>query len=548
MNLATRFNRSANIGELAGFWLQHLEHEVAALGGAMPVKTGAEGAVSLIAPAALLATFVQMELPTAIDRPLRILVLSDDPIGLMDQGVWCHYAADFAGVAGGVELYSVSDQTFQSNLHPVATALGLKPFSRLTFEEAREQSWDLVSWLHPAIESPNGAETALLVSALQRAGSPVYACMYNELDMMVQTYGMNEHGFDFRCVGTEGRALSASAVNRFGISILSTGVDGGWGAVMAKLHPSVETFAAPDWKVIQVAMNVLRLDGVREAPWSFGQTVSGVAFGRFLPVGLIGDLAIDSASGQVFCHSPITNVLNVIGHVWLPLRDEKPADRFRLLPWACRIKLCFTQRLTKETKARADTIDLLSSAYCAGLPEAGIALARSYESVGTKDALNKAFAIYEELGTGHPLSAYALAHTRYAAGRTAEAIEMFEAAAKAGYIPAMTDLARLHLDAGRRHLGLQLLGEAASHGDAEANFVFAEELITAGAHFEAVKRLRLAWSVGHDDALRVAGWLCDMLLRSKAGKSGEIKRELKDIRFYANKRERRAAALRSAVA
>jgi hypothetical protein len=550
VDLAFRFKSSANVGVLAGFWLEHLKRRMAELGCDLPVKTGADGAVSLIAPAALLATFIGFGKARPKDRALRILVVSDDPIGLMDDGVWCNYAADFAGVEHGVDLYSTSEQTIQSNLFPAASVLGLKPFTRVSRDEAQNLNWDLAAWIHPALETTEGSETASLMERLERSGVPVYACMYNELDAMVQAYGANTKGVDFRLVGSTDseRALSSESVNRFGISVQSAGIDGGWGAVMAKLERATETFRPSDWRAVKTAMNLVRLEGVREAPWVFGQTVAGVAFGKSKPVGLIGDLAVDSKSGQVLCQCPITKVLNVVGYVWEPMLSAMPADRFKLLPWAARIKLCFAGSFSKEAKPRQQTIELLSQAYRTGTIEAGIALARGYESIGTGDALEKAYVIYREIGARHPMSAYALAHDHLNAGRTAVAEQLLDSACRSGYIPAMTDYAKLNLETEHREAALQLIGMAAAKGDPEANFIHAEELIRSGCYLQALQPLRRAWSAGHEEALRVAEWLCSELLSKGIGKSGALSRELKDVRFFASKRVRHEAELRKAIA
>ncbi|MBJ2215823.1 hypothetical protein JFT64_27710, partial [Pseudomonas carnis] len=207
MDLRDQFNRSPNIGVLAEKWLSHLIASISDAGVKSSVQTRADGAVSLIAPAALLARFIELEFETQVEHRLRILVVSEDPIGIMDSGVWCNYAAQFAGLEHGVDVFSVFPQEVQSNLYPVAIDLGLKPFQLIDAQDAQTQSWDLVAWIHPALESGKASPAAGLIAQLHHSGAPVYGCVYNELDGLVQTYGLSSHGLEFQWVGgSEGGA------------------------------------------------------------------------------------------------------------------------------------------------------------------------------------------------------------------------------------------------------------------------------------------------------------------------------------------------------
>lgn len=547
MDLRDQFICSPNIGVLAEKWLSHLIASISDAGVKSSVQTRADGAVSLIAPAALLARFIELEFETPVEHRLRILVVSEDPIGIMDSGVWCNYAAQFAGLEHGVDVFSVFPQEVQSNLYPVAIDLGLKPFQLIDAHDAQTQGWDLVAWIHPALESGKASPAAGLIAQLQHNGAPVYGCVYNELDGLVQTYGLSSHGLEFQWVGgsKDGACvLDSTSVNQFGISIRSTGIEGGWGAVMGRIQPKSHDLSPTDWALVRTAMNLFRLEGVHEAPWSFGETVPGVAFNKYVPVGLIGNIAVERSTGQVFSQCSVTNVLNVKGQLWESIRAEMPSASLDLVAWACRVKLCFTTAFSREDKARAETIELLSEAYRLGIVEAGIALARGYEAIATKESKARAAAIYREIGSAHPMSAYVLAHQELEADRAPEAVRLFESSADSGYTLAMTDLARLLTELGTDpQRVLQLIDKAAGKGDPEAQFLLAERLIQAGLYNEALPELRRAWSQGHEQALIVAEWLCTEMLSRKLGKSGELKRELKDVRFQAAKRQRYAADL-----
>lgn len=550
MDLRASFKRSANIGILASQWLEHFQQQVKGAGSVMPAQTGPDGAVSLIAPAALLARLIDAEYEGPTIRALRVLVISEDPIGIMDSGVWCNYAAEFAGLTHGIELFGTSNQTVQSSMYPAAVALGLSPFTQIAPDDAQSQAWDLVAWVHPVVEREDGAQACQLVKALVSAGAPVYACVYNELDAYVQAYGLNAHGMALNMLGAAGGncEVVADSVNRHGISIKSTGVDGGWGALLGKIGDATESLPHEDWRVIRTAMNLTRLEGVREAPWCYGERVSGVAFGKSKPVGLIGNMAVDSVTGLILTNCTATSLLNVIGHAWDLILTELPVDRFKLLPWAARAKLCFNQSLSKETKARQESIDLLEADYRTGMIEAGIALARGYEAIGTEQSVDNAFVIYREIGGRHPMSIYALAHEQVRGEHLGSAESLFLNAAAVGYAPAITDLAKLMYETGRPEKGLPLLETAAHRGDAEASFIYAEELIHQGEYAKALISLRASWSSGYMDALDTAEWLCGEMLANKLGNKGNLQRELKDIRFNTQKRKRFADELSKAFA
>lgn len=538
MNLSNEFSAAPNLGVIAKKWFAGIEKMFEAAGIEMSVKTGVDGAASLLAPAALIAQLIKREnLPA--DRALRILLLSDDPLTAMDDGMWLAFAADLAGVQS-VEIHSTCEEVIHSSLFEPGTRLGLKGCLQTTTESARTQAWDLALWIHPAIEAGKSEAEASLLVALHAAGVPTYACMYNELDALIQSHGLNPKGLEFSWLN--GQLASArfgkESVNKFGYATAEVGIEGGWGAVITTLQPASMTSTPDDWRFITLAMSLFRLEGATSAAWSLGEVVAGVSFNQCKPVGLIGNQAVDPGTGLLLTECPTTKVLMAVGHLWAALLQDMPKSNFGLLPWAARVKLSFNSQLTKEDKKRAESVDLLERAFKEGMVEAGIALARGYEGVGTESAKQKADLIYKAIGSKHPMSAYYLAHQSLSQGAEAQFLSLLGECVVAGYVPAITDLGCVMIDCGETGEALRLFTQAMDRGDAEAAFRLGELLIKANDYDAALEKLRTAWSKGHPDALNTAHWLCNEMLKHGLGKSGRLKRELKDIRFAIGKRMR----------
>lgn len=543
MNLSNEFSTAANLGVIAKKWYRALEQSFNAAGIEITVKTGLEGAASLLAPAALVAQIIKRE-QRQTDRALRILLLTEDALAVMDEGIWLSFAADLAGTKA-VHLHCTCDEVIHSNLYDAGTTLGLKGYSLISINDARDQEWDFALWIHPAIEAGGHQSYVDLLEVLHGAGVPVYACMYNELDALIQSYGIAAKGFEFSWLDAPiaQARLSRASVNKFGFSTADLGVEGGWGAVLTKLEPASVKAQPGDWEVIKVAMGLYRLEGASAASWSFGEVIAGVAFNQYKPIGLIGNLAIDPKTGIVLSECPTTKVLNCVGHLWTDELEKMPCTNFELVPWAAKVRLSFTNQITREDKNRQETIKLLEDAYRTGLIEAGIALARGYERIGTPDATKKAKTLYTEIGTKHPMSAYYLAHECLSKKLEQEAISLLSQACMQGYMPAFTDLGCVMKELGQVQEAVRLLTMSADRGDAEAAFRLGEMLIKVGQYDDALNRLRSAWSKGHADALNAAHWLCTQMLEHKVGKSKRVQRELKDVCFAIAKRERFASQL-----
>lgn len=538
MNLNQEFTRAANLGVIAKKWYSILEGRFRQAGIVTPVKTGVDGAASLLAPAALVAQLILLE-RLVPDRPLNVLLISDEPVSAMDEGLWLNFTAELAGV-NEVNCFSTFGEEIHSSLYDAGRDIGLKPYQKISVHEAHALDWDLAVWVHPAIEAGESANQVELVATLQSKNCPVYACMYNELDALIQTHGIAATGLEFGWLNSQiaNSRLTKSSINRFGISTADVGIEGGWGAVLTRLQPSSITSTAEDWALIKAAMALFKLEGSASGSWCLGEVIAGVSFNQCSPIGLIGNMAIDPGSGLILSECPTTKVLNVVGHLWLPLLKAMPKTNFELVPWAARVKLAFNAFLTKEEKKRVECIELLEAAFADGMVEAGLALARGYESVGTQAMKTSADTLYRSIGAAHPMSAYYLAHDALASGTEAVFLSMLNAAVAAGYAPAIADLGCVMIDSGEADEGLRLLTQAMEQGDAEAAFRLGEGQIKAGDYEKAVTTLRTAWSKNHQAALNSAYWLCTEMLKARLGKPGKLKRELKDIQFAISKRVR----------
>lgn len=540
LSLSVQFDSAKNIHALATYWLKALDAELTEKGVSTTVKTGAAGAVSLIAPAALLATVVKRHYGSDVPADIAVLMLGTDPMTLMDDGRWLNYAAQMAGITGNLTIGLQPSEPLHSSLQQAAVDLGLAPASRVTPEQAQDRLWDLVLWVHPGIESGECDAELEAALTLYAQGQPVYAVMYNELDAIVQSYGVAEEGLEFGWLNGSISIdnLSSESTNRLGVSTQQLGMEGGWGAVLTRLAPAGLVTEPKDWELIRLAMRVRKLQGDDDSTWRFGEALAGVAFNRYLPIALIGNMAVDQNTGVVLAQCPFTEVLKIIGHLCEGAVAEFPRTHFQLAPWAAKIKLLYTTRLTREDKKRDEILSLLRDAFEGGLVEAGVALARSLESQSKTDAAQQGLAVYEEIGTAHYLSAYALAHHHLAASNLSEALAYLQLSSDAGYPPAMTDYGALLLESDMVLQGSSLLRRSSQLGDKEAAFYLGEVALQSGNHAEAMVRLRDAWLAGHEKAHDVAIWLCQQMLEHGIGKRSAVKRELKEVTASKQKRQR----------
>lgn len=551
MNLKEAFLRSKNLGELSDKWVKHLQDEIDQKGVKNQVRFTAGESASLIASAALIANLILKSKMVIGSNKIRVLILGGDPIARMDRAIWASYAGEFLGVSGKIEIVQTRDENPQSSLYPVAEALGLKPAQVITHDEiaaGRFQPVDLAVWIHPAVEAGDyDIKTLQTAITLKDNRVPVYACVFNQLDLHIQNYVISERRQELRLFGNN-LSRGSESVNCFGISSHGLGVEGGWGAVLCRLEGARNVVSKDSLHAVLAASAMMRAEGAVECSWVFGARINGVAFNKVTPVGLLGNMAVDDVKGFVLAEEAKPKVLSVVGHLWDEARLSRPDTTFELLGWAAKIKLAFNRSLPREPARRAEVIALLTDAYKNGLLEAGVGLARGYEALNTVKGRQQASELYREIADRHPLTAYALAYELFEQGDSAEGERLIAVAAEFGYPPAITDFGKLMYKAGSHEVGLAALNRAATLGDPEANFLLAEKSIEHGAYMEALGLLRLSWSLGHEGALQLALWLCTSMLEKNLGKRQAVKRELKDVQGFITKRSTFDQQIRAANA
>lgn len=547
LSLAIAFQKSKNLADLTSTWLRHVKTEMQAQGVDTRLNLQVGDSASLVAPAALVAGIVLEAGLTHDQAPLRVLLIASDPLVRFDRSMWASMAGDFLGIPGNIEVILNVEEDAVSSGFPIAEALCLKPCTVLSHEDARAaaaERIDLAIWVHPAIESMDDAEreNCATAIALSSAGVPTYATSFNEVDLLGQNYLLNEFAVELQPVGGL-LARGSRAINRFGISTMSLGVDGGWCAIFSKLSPASTQLNALDIQRVKTALGLFCVEGAIQNAWTLGQHINGVAFNRILPVGLIGNLAIDAKTGHLFAENDATKELELVGHLWRSKLSTMPAEKRELLLWACDVKLSYLAAFPKEDGKRIEAIGILESGFRAGVVSAGVGLARSYEASKLDGGKDKARSLYLEIGDGHPLSAYALAYQAYEAGDEAGAEARFWASADQGYPVAQADLGKMLHSSGRFQEGVQQLNLAAKAGDPEANYLLGELAVKGNLFQESLDFLRKAWQFGHAEAANLGLQVATFMLDNSIGKRSLIKRELKEVTAFVVKLETRATKL-----
>lgn len=539
MNLKPAFETSKNVRDLSAAWIKGLA-KVPAVTPELAKQLTVEGAVSLVAPGAMLAKAIQLEALDTTSKALKVLFFCQDTISIMDGGRWINLAADFLELGHGLELFSIGHTEFKSSGEPLAQCLGLKPLQVISAADAENLHWDMVIWVHPKLEGREDQHLANLAASLHAGGVPVYGVMYNELDAVTQSYCMSPTGYMFEWIDAPMHIadMSERSVNRHGISLNGMGIEGGWGAVITRLGSAAITPSALEVEAVATAAVLESLLGIQGGNWSFGATVPGVRFGKVVPVGLHGNVAVDPQRGVLYKHCHLTGTLKQVGHLPQDETAYPPCLKFHLVPWSARLYLLALYEVPREDGKHRQVLELLNKSSEAGLVEGGIALARAHELSGTSSSTHAANQIYESLSTSHYMAAYAIAHQRLEEGQYSAAVPLFLVAADAGYPAAISDLGVLMIENERTSIGVSLLMEAAGLGDAEASFRLGEHKLSQSLFNDALGHLRDAWSHGHVQALEVAEWLCNEMLAQGLGSRGKLKRELKDIDAFNRKLER----------
>lgn len=545
MTLSKSFAQAKHLGVLTEAWARHVVTTLKATKPDFNHKLKVNNAVSVVAPAALVASILKSASVDLVAGPVRVMLLGTDPLIRLDRSVWASMAADLLGTPGSVEISIATDEVAPSMFAPFAEALLLQPAKHLAHPIAREQAAravDLAIWLHPAVESMEDAEVdnVATAQALYSAGVPVFTASFNETDVDTQNYLLSGSGLQLSPLGGQ-IVRGAPAINRFGIATQDLGVEGGWGALLCQLQPQQVQHSKEVVETVKAATRMLFLEGAAQGKWSFGQRINGVAFNRVIPVGLLGSQAVDPATGHLFIEHSSSGEMGLVGHLWKDLLKAIPTDKRELLAWACQVKLTFMTALPKEPSKRDAAIKVLEEAFDAGVLSAGIGLARSYEAMGTPNSTAQASALYASIGDRHPLSAYSLAYDSLGSDDQAGAERWLRAAARFSYPVAMADLGKLLYSAGATHEGVQLLTAAGAMQDAEANYELGELYAKAAQLEKSVEHLRQAWTYGHAESAQLAEQICKHMLENGYGKRSQVKRELREVTSFLKKLARRAA-------
>jgi hypothetical protein len=543
--LAIAFKNSKNLADLTSSWLKHVKATMQDKGIETKLKLQLGDSASLVAPAALVAgVVIESGLPYD-NQPIRVLLIGSDPLIRLDHSAWSSMAGEMLGLPGSVEIILNAEEEALSSGYPIAVALGLKPCCVISHVESRASARDKIDvaiWIHPAAESFEEAEIESRVTAVSLAASgvPTFTTSFNEVDLLVQNHLLNEDAVELQPLG--GQLVRGSrAINRFGISTTGLGVEGGWGAILSKVSPSTAKLDSLDIQRVKTALGLFCIEGAIHNSWTLGQHINGVAFNRVLPVGLIGNMAIDAKTGHLFSENDVTKELEVVGHLWRTKRDVMPTDKKDLLLWACDVKLSFLCALPKEDGKRKEAIRILEAGFKAGVVAAGVGLARAYEASKLEGGKDKARALYREVGDRHPISAYALAYQAHECGDNVLAEKLFRASVESGYPVAQADLGKMLYAEGRHEEGVRLLNMAAKAGDPEANYVLGELSARANMLQDSLDFLRRAWQFGHVDAAALGQQVARHMVENGIGKRSLIKRELKEVTAYMVKLETRAA-------
>lgn len=545
MSLAHAFEKSKNLGDLTNAWLRHVKKEVEDRKIDSSIKLQIDNAASLVAPAALVATIVRhAEIDIAV-RPVRVLLIGSDPLMRLDHSAWTSFAGDFLDSPGGVQILLTFEEEALTSLNPMVQALGLTSCQVISHEDARASNApiDLAIWVHPATESLELDELENTATALAtfRAGIPTFSTSFNDVDILGQNYLLHPDLVRLAPVGGEIKR-GCDALNRFAIATKHLGVDGGWAALISKLEPGERVISDADIDMVRTALQLYCAEGAIHHSWNLGQRVNGVAFNRIIPVGLLGNMAVDTATGHVLTHDEETNELQLIGHLWKAKLDSMPNDKNELLLWSAEVKLSFSPGLSMEDKKRAESISILEAAHARGLTAAGVALARYYEGSKKDGSSGIARKLYEELGNAHPLSAYSLAYIALEGGDEAAVESHLRASAAFGYPVASTDLGKLLYSLDRGQEGLQEMRAGAKAGDAEANYLLGELHAKTRQFDKALTHLKSAYELGHAEAAALALQIATYMLQNNLGKRSLVKREIKEIGARIAKLDRRKAS------
>lgn len=548
MSLSKAFQTNKHLGKLASAWWTALHEEMSAKGVSTTVKTVADEAASLIAPAALVAMVVSagVQSPAA---SMRVLVLGRDPMFRRDNGRWLSYAGAFLGNGTEIEFLTLIDEDAKTSLGEVALGLKLQASTFVTNDQILDGSCggiDLVLWVHPTTEihDEDSAFQAEAAYKFANAGTPVFSCHFNEVDHIAQSVIVGHDGWQFKLLGKA--PGDKSYLNRYGIALTGTGVRGGWGAMLSQLVPVSEQAdrrPAVDVAAVRCALALLRAEGGGQSGWTLGDTLSTKAGAGSRLIGLLGDMVVDRTYGHVFTLTHEGKNLKLIGYLWADMLKAMPTSLSDLTVWASRLYLNFAHELPPADCDRKPYIAALEDAMEGSLVEGGVGLARCYEASGRHELKLEADRLYRKFASQSPIAAYYMAHKEID-HQPELAIELFTKAADAGYPQAVCDLGLLLVDdTVTREKGLQLLKDACDLGDVTAIYHVALGEAQAGAFEPAKKRLRPAVELTDRNCIELFLAIVQTQLKSGVGDRTKVRRDQSWARTYLKKLDTQDSAV-----
>lgn len=538
MILATSFDKSEHLGVLAKDWWSALQLRMKEAGVASTVKTSSQEAASLIAPAALVAQVVKHARPAQAAQ--RVLVLGRDPLFRLDGGRWLNYANDLLGRDAGIEVLTLIDEDAATSFGSVATELGLPRATTISVDQVAVENGcraDMVLWVHPVneVDSPETEQQASLAIRLASGGVPVYACHFSELDHVSQDIILNPQGWSLQL-------LDECPVNRFGISLNGTGIRGGWGAVLTKLNPATASMPAACVEAVRHAFAVLREEGGGASTWNIGDRIKGNPGYSGELVGLLGGMAVETATGRLYQVSPDGKTLDMIGQMWERFPRVMPKDLRELTVWASRAYLNFMTELPPDEKQRKVVVDILQSAIDCGIDEARIGLARCYEATKRQAYQMAADQLYRSCALRSPMAAYYVAHQTIE-NDPEKGQQLLRFAAEQGYPFALCDLGiSLYQSDDTKQKGVELLKRASAVGDVAASYHLAALAVQDGQYEDAKSFLKGPVECGDRECAEFYLKIVEAQIKSGSGNRKECKNQQSWVRSRMKIMQARARA------
>src|SRR5690606_39102061 len=146
---------------------------------------------------------------------------------------------------------------------------------------------------------PAAVEVAKTADSLaQKSDVPVYTSWFNVSNLHAQNYLLNDQSLRLSPLGGPLKRGS-DALYRVAIWTTSVGIERGRAAVLAKLERSTPSCGSEELALVSTALRLRCIEGAIHSSWQLGQRINGVAFNRIIPIGLLGNMALDTSTGHV---------------------------------------------------------------------------------------------------------------------------------------------------------------------------------------------------------------------------------------------------------